>query len=368
MSYGLYDADLQFYPIPFYNLELMKLSSYYKRKREIVSLSPVFAPNKYSHFIVRQDFDSGITYPSQLDQIVYGGRAFDGHIYKPMPYEIEIMKPDISLYNTVKSRYSKKYKSSLSTMARAEHARLSLDGKTIWKDFEKQIRHDNNSYGLILHDYDLNKIMDASYFLQNELPNLIKNLSGRRIGMKYPMQIDNEQELLKWLIFEPLNIYFSLQFNGLPSNTSMPYIAEVKKHSYAWRQVLINITPNLNIIYSDAYIRRVFRYIVNLRSYGLFFPLIYDENAFSEEWRTVIKFLDYYNNHLCYYLKSPDFCKRVEPYETLFSYAKSVILKEEVRDKFLSKESIQQIFQFVRENNYELFKDFYEYRGEEVRK
>ena len=44
MSYGLYDADLPYYPIPFYNLELMKLSSYYKRKREIVGLSPNFSP------------------------------------------------------------------------------------------------------------------------------------------------------------------------------------------------------------------------------------------------------------------------------------------------------------------------------------
>ena len=44
MSYGLYDADLPYYPIPFYNLELMKLSSYYKRKREIVGLAPSYSP------------------------------------------------------------------------------------------------------------------------------------------------------------------------------------------------------------------------------------------------------------------------------------------------------------------------------------
>jgi hypothetical protein len=37
------------------------------------------------------------------------------------------------------------------------------------------------------------------------------------------------------------------------------------------------------------------------------------------------------------------------------------------KDSIFTKESIQSIFQFVRENNYDLFKDFYEYRGGEIR-
>ena len=44
MSVGCYDADMQKYiHVPF-NLELMKLSTYYKKKGEIVSLAPVFKP------------------------------------------------------------------------------------------------------------------------------------------------------------------------------------------------------------------------------------------------------------------------------------------------------------------------------------
>ena len=114
MSYGLYDADLPYYPTPFYNLELMKLSSYYKRKREIVSLSPTFAPNRYTNFIVRQDFYSPQNFPLLTGNVSYGGRVFDGEIYKPLPYEIEIMRPDKSLYSKVTGE-TKGFRSSLNT-------------------------------------------------------------------------------------------------------------------------------------------------------------------------------------------------------------------------------------------------------------
>ena len=65
MSIGLFDLDMEKYcPVPF-NLELMKLSSYYKKKREIVSLSPAFCPAMYTQFIVRKDYYDG-SFPKEL--------------------------------------------------------------------------------------------------------------------------------------------------------------------------------------------------------------------------------------------------------------------------------------------------------------
>ena len=142
MSYGLYDGDLQFYPqVPFFNLELMKLSTYYKRRREIVTLSLNFKPNMYSHFIIRQDYPFNCTYPT-YPNVEYGGRAFSSMKYRPLPLEIETMRPDISLYDKVKVPHLNKtvVKSAVNTMRRAEHIRLSLDEKTIWPDWEKQLR------------------------------------------------------------------------------------------------------------------------------------------------------------------------------------------------------------------------------------
>ncbi len=82
MSYGLYDGDLKLYPsVPVFNLELMKLSTYYKRKRQIVSFTPRFIPERYSNYLVRQDYPSPKYLPYRKN-VVYGGRAYDGWKYK----------------------------------------------------------------------------------------------------------------------------------------------------------------------------------------------------------------------------------------------------------------------------------------------
>ena len=79
-----------------------------------------------------------------------------------------------------------------------------------------------------------------------------------------------------------------------------------------------------------------------------------------------MKLIMRYNQHLVVSAGSRYF-KYTEPYETLYSYAKAAIKQYQINEPLLTKESIQSIFQFVREVDYDLFKDFYEYRGEEVR-
>ena len=371
MSYGLYDADLQFYPIPFYNLELMKLSTYYKNKREIVGLSPTFSPQRYTHFIVRQDIYSNQSYPTTLQNIEYGGRAFSGEVYEPLPYEIEIKRPDISLYNSVIPKKVKaKYKTAVSTMQRAEHLRLSLDGQTIWSDFEKQFRKDIRCHGMIFHDYDLGAIDGSLEIIKDILPEVISNKNGRRIGMKFPVQIYNENDLIQWLLLQPMGTYYSLCYHELIEPDLMNTILEISKQSTAYRQISININNELtkpNPI--DVNIHHIFRNLINLRTQRLVFPLIYDNSIFTDDnWKRVMQLINRYNVHMVLESSKGDYFPRIEPYETLYSYSKGAIKQYHINEPLLSVESIQQIFQFVRENNYELFKDFYEYRGEEVRK
>ena len=364
MSYGLYDADLPYYPIPFYNLELMKMSSYYKRKREIVGLSPDFSPNRYGKFIVRQDFYNPYATHYNVKNVEYGGRAFDGEKYKPLPLEIEKMKPDISLYERLKPKKVRGYSSSaLSTMRRAEHIRLSLDGKTIWKDFEKQFRYDNNCFGVIFHDYDLNQIEGAYELIKDNLSSWIKLSLGRRVGMKFPVQVDNKDDMCKWLSLQPMGSYFSLCHKGLINESYIPELNEIHQYSTAVRQASMDITDEVSI----NNIQRIFRTIINLRSYRLIFPLIYNEDCLIDSnWKMVMRLINRYNKHLVIGNDS-EYFKRVEPYETLYSYCWAAIKQCQIKEPLLSKESIQSIFQFVRENNYDLFKDFYEYRGGEVK-
>ena len=77
MSIGLYDQDMATYTLVPFNLELMKLSAYYKKKREVVVLSPYFTPERHQKFHLRKDFDDGnfIMGIEKIPNLEYGGYA-----------------------------------------------------------------------------------------------------------------------------------------------------------------------------------------------------------------------------------------------------------------------------------------------------
>ena len=67
---ALYDRDFIERPIDaLYNLQLMKLSTYYKQRREIVLLSTSLLPGRHQRTFVRKDYDNGKfpTYDKKYD-------------------------------------------------------------------------------------------------------------------------------------------------------------------------------------------------------------------------------------------------------------------------------------------------------------
>ena len=87
----------------------------------------------------------------------------------------------------------------LQVMRNAAHIRLSLDGETVWKDFKRQIPSRNFQSGFIFHDYNLGQIKDAQKTIQSILETHTTNKMYQRIGMKFPVQVNTEHELLSWL-------------------------------------------------------------------------------------------------------------------------------------------------------------------------
>lgn len=80
MSIGLYDVDMSLYNQTPFNLELMKYATYYKQKREIVTMSSLFTPEKFGQFILRKDYQDD-RFPfkmSNYDNLIYGGHGFSG--------------------------------------------------------------------------------------------------------------------------------------------------------------------------------------------------------------------------------------------------------------------------------------------------
>lgn len=100
---GLIDYDLINEKALAPNLELMKISSYYKRQREQVELIRDCREfTAYNKIYLRQDRKGPI--PEELlaqagDRIEIGGRTYYGDNYKPLSAEIEKCQPDTYLYS-----------------------------------------------------------------------------------------------------------------------------------------------------------------------------------------------------------------------------------------------------------------------------
>jgi hypothetical protein len=159
MSVGLWDADKTKYETAPLNLELMKLSAYHKGKREIVSLAPELDPNKYTKMIIRKDYNDGDFNADLFEEenVECGGLAFSNDIYVPLDESIEMLKPDMYIYERMRGHVgAEKYKvAAFETMMRAQHLRLSLDGRTIWNKFERQLDLGPTTRTLFLHDKNL---------------------------------------------------------------------------------------------------------------------------------------------------------------------------------------------------------------------
>jgi len=102
MKIGIYDGDI-FQPNskPFPNLEVMKLSSFYKNKGCIVELAPTLMEIKnYDKFFIRKDRKRGKIDKEVLinNNLHYGGLFFSNNIYTPLKKEIEEMTPDPIIY------------------------------------------------------------------------------------------------------------------------------------------------------------------------------------------------------------------------------------------------------------------------------
>ena len=108
MYIGLIDDDLRekrSYP----NLEIMKLSSYYKNQKDIVELVSDYRQyERYTKLILRKNSGNS-DFPNLLlskarNKCEYGGYEFTNGIYIPMDSAIEKSLPDVTIYDKIKGK------------------------------------------------------------------------------------------------------------------------------------------------------------------------------------------------------------------------------------------------------------------------
>ena len=363
MSVGLYDMDIKTYKQVPINLEMAKLSSYYKRKREIVAMSSSFQPSRYSKFILRKDYEDGI-YPKNImkfDNIEYGGYAFSNGLYVPLPEDIEIQKPDLSVYEGCRKEFcsTKDFSIAFRTMMNAQHLRLSLDEKTIWKDFHKQLWDIDDVTMFFLHDKNLQNI-DGAHELLTELTNRNTGIMNGYVGMKFPVIVNNGPDLLKWCSFKPAHTFYCIQYNGIIDNETLAEFVTKRYGKSFMRQLDYVVTAGFKD--QDDFIQngllKIYRQIMFLRMHRVKVSLKYESNFFLDpQWERLLRLFECFASTA---IKLRDERFRISmKYDSLYSFVCSFKEQPFLKKYIFSKEDARQLFQLVRDNNYEVFDDFY---------
>lgn len=341
------------YKQPVFNLELMKLATYYKQKKDIVKLAPVLDPYKYTKFIYRKDWDDG-DYPKEifLDNVTYGGRAF-GEKYKSLGINIESVTPDTYLYQSFINEFHGAQLNHFKMMQNSAHIRLSLDGKTIWKDYNKSVNFTNTTRSFFFHDYDLNKIQNSAEEIKKIIESDGSKVS-RVVGMKFPVQVNNEIDLTRWLALPGAQVYYSIQYNGIMNDKAFQaFLSGSKLQSRNLDYIVTSslsgeddfIKNGLPIIYKQLLISQMHKKRILLK---------YEDDFFQDKrWEDLITYFNEYN--------SADVTRKFS--KTLFYYTSHILDKQSIYKPKFSRDYIAELFEMVREKNYDVFKMFYENIG-----
>ena len=365
MSIGLFDADFFRYHQTIFNLEIMKMATYYKKKKEITIMAPSFAPERYSYFFYRKDFNDGF-FPKELNQyknLTYGGLAFSNNVYIPMNEEIEQCAPDTSIYDRYKDIFiedSVSNKVFFTSLQRGIHFRLSLDGKTVWNNFERQIPRQAKGRVFFLHDYNLNSIPSAAEYIQSIINKYrISENVKNSLSVKFPIICSDFQSFIKWLNFIFSSVNFKVQYNGM-----------LKDEELVEAAAMLNSGQSTNIIYNplpaasskndftEEALLKIFKQVLFLYKNQKHFLLTCNDSFLipDEIKKMFILFTAY----------GRSFSPQKEP-TALFYFAKKLKKRKLYPHEMIDLSEAIEVFSYVQKNYPELFKLFYESSSTEFR-
>lgn len=352
MVIGMYDSDLVEGTLPkSLNLELMKLSSYFKSKGHIVQLTLKFNPEKYSEFYYFKNSEDSIkdNLYSHTNIFTYG-KYFSPQQYNALNIKIESEVPDTSIYNTFFATLSEKQaKIRIHLINSTCHIRLSLDGKTIWKDYEKQILP-NKYKKIYLYDYSITSIENA----REEILNLLKKFGTKNCHVEcaFPIIFHNMDTFIKWKDIpfnsETNDIYYSSIWND---EDTIKFVKECKD-TVNKIQYLPCIGGKQEINFLKYELQNILKQAVFFRSNHIHFPLNYRRNFLSDDVRDILE--------LFYTIANSETC--IKNFPTVFEYAKYYTNEKPfIRGDYMSfsKPRLRELFLLVNKYNPELYNLFY---------
>ena len=227
----------------------------------------------------------------------------------------------------------------------------------------------NKTRCIIFHDFNLNEIKDSNLIVKDIVKTMVSSYNnGQLIGMKFPIQVYNESDFNKWIIFNPMNLMFGLQYNGIMNNDFfLEFLLKNNSNSIS-KNLYYNITYGLSS--EDDFIKqrlsKIFRQILLSRSLNKKILLTYDDNFFIDKrWERLIYLFNLYcNNNATKYKKHiyegyRDFSNTFTLYRYITTPKFLDTRFQNNRESF-NKDELRDLFQLVREKNYETFRMFYE--------
>lgn len=357
----VYDWDYFHYSHVIPNLECAKLVAWNRNHRNITVFTDRFEPERYTQSYFRKEYDDGIYDESIINpKVLYGGRAFSD-TYKSLSEDIENTVPDFSIYEKYSDLYGSAPidKTQIKTILYATHFRASTDGINLNPFPFDQLR--SNHPCVVFHDYNLASIDGIHDYLYEICAARPK---GRPygIGNKYPIQIYDFKELIKWLDITPMANLFFLQYNGVFTDEELIELTE--NHGFEMRQIFYNYTYNCRdeTEFMMQVLPKIYKQALFLRRSGLKVLLNIDTEFFKT--KELIDLMQLINS----YYTNKNINKNSPRCQTLYAYCKS-----ERREKFrtlpfvapskISKDEMRNSFQYIREHNYEVFDMFYSVPG-----
>jgi len=339
MRMGLLDWDLTRWKSPtVFNLELMKCATYYKRQNHIVEMLRRYIPGKYKRIIIAKDYED-FEYPDEISQdtgVSWQGLAISDNVYAPMPLDIELSIPDPYIYSRMEYLYKPIVdgKKIFTMMSKAHHLRLTFDGAHLIDQWERQIEKDSKRQYIILHDHNLK---DSPELRETVTDLLFDHGTPKpRLGFKFPMIIDDPDSLIYWARFPKVNSVNNFLVTQILPLTVLDHIRGNQNITYYFDETRTpeEVIDSLSwIILQALYVR-----MSGIKMLIKISPLI----PLSKEWHSIIDFI---NNYLqCRFIHPINWC----PY----THCKHLY------NRWTQEEKIY-YFNFVKENNPELFNLFY---------
>ena len=364
---GVYDYDFHTYEHVIPNLECAKLCTYHYNMHNIAVLAPALEPEKYTHFIIRKEYNDGI-YPSEFfrSNCEYGGRAFTPDQYMPLPPQIEKTIPNMHIYDKYISRFghTKTDEQTIKRILNCAHMRLSNDEETP-KPFSnlQNIMNAGRFTGIIFHDYDLARVKGA-YDAIEEI-SLTRNFVTKKginpypIGNKFPIQVNSSEELQKWLKITTAPNLFFLQYNGLMSDEVL-YNLCVENRRMA-RQVYYNVSKfcSSENQFVKERLPKIFKQVLFLRMQDIKILLNYDEDFIvTPEIKKLIELLNCWLS----FSWQENFIPNVQTLQAFVRHNDKLHYQSwAFLTVTVTTEEAREIFKYIYDNNYELFKLFYEW-------